>query len=218
MNFGGGRRIMKTSFFKPFTMPYLLLIALVTMAPGSCNNAGIKTQSPICKLSLNGALTNTLSIEQTYSTLPDFTGWHQNRTKNKDGREITEWANLFPWNTLKSKIIDMDRKLTDTSVLMKKARDNKCQEYQPEQGSCNIITQADEKIKQAKRVDPYYGSYKDFYSAVVDIASRPTGNSSAPGTPWRDKLTRMTRGLGTETGHVTTARKQLETAKQTGCF
>ena len=211
---------MKTSFFKPFTMPYLLLIALVTMAPGSCNDAGIKTtpQRTFCITAYNGALTNTLSIEQTYSTLPDFTGWHQNRTKDKDGREITEWAKLFPWNTLKSKIIDMDRKLTDTSAFMKQARDNKCQEYQPEKGNCSTITLADEKIKQAKRVNPYYGSYKDIYSAVVAIASRPTGNSDAPGSPWRDQLTRMTRGLGTETGHVTTARKQLETAKQTGCF
>ena len=211
---------MKTSFFKPFTMPYLLLIALVTMAPGSCNDAGITTQSPICKSALNGALTNTLSIEQTYSTLPDFTGWHQNRTKDKDGREITEWANLFPWNTLKSKIIDMDSKLTDTSAFMKNARDNKCQEYQPEQGSCNIITQAHESINQAKTIDPFYEGCrsKGFYCAMVDIASRNPRNSSAPGTPWRSKLNRHARGLGTETGHVTTARKQLETAKQTGCF
>ena len=50
----------------------------------------------------------------------------------------------------------MDSKLTDTSALMKKASGQKYQEYQPEQGSCNIITQAHEKIKHAQRHDPYY--------------------------------------------------------------
>ena len=62
----------------------------------------------------------------------------------------------FLGKLLHSKTKNMDSKLTDTSALMKKASGQKYQEYQPEQGSCNIITQAHEKIKHAQRHDPYY--------------------------------------------------------------
>jgi hypothetical protein len=45
-----------------------------------------------CKIALNGALTHTLSIEQTYSKLPDFTSWDQTRRLREDGAAINDWA------------------------------------------------------------------------------------------------------------------------------
>jgi hypothetical protein len=126
-----------------------------------------------CKIALNGALTNQLSIEQTYSTLPDFTSWDQTRRLKEDGAAINDWAKRFLWKTLYCKTKNMDSKLTDTSALMKKAAGQKCQEYQPEQGSCNIINQADENIKHAQRHDPYYGDYKDFLVQWLQLPVDP---------------------------------------------
>ena len=127
------------------------------MASGSCNTAGItKPPSPLqnrIKWRFNEYTINRTNL----STLPDFTSWDQTRRLKEDGAAINDWAKRFLWKTLHCKTKNMDSKLTDTSALMKKAAGQKCQEYQPEQGSCNIINQADENIKHAQRHDPYYG-------------------------------------------------------------
>jgi hypothetical protein len=217
---------------KVYKLPILLIISLVTMAPGSCNRDifADKTPSVECKGSLTKALNKIKQIEQHHSSLPDFSSWDQERSII-DEKEVNDWFKRFPgWTTVMNKTTEMRSELKKLNEAMKKSTDQQCASFIPNSSTaqmCNGITKADTKIKTAQRVgegvgrrDAYGCGGEDMICVVMQMSKRSHYDSDEPGGRYANasRPIGVHRYLNEEIADLNDARIMLEKAKQDSCF